>query len=106
MPHVNPPLTDAEICRKFGITRDHVGFGTARLLSDHRPDRNISEWPDLMCPHCGAEFRLVGEFVEAEWSEGDAIVCEICDRLFWVEYVDAEEQALTLITHPEEATNG
>ncbi|SIO37143.1 hypothetical protein SAMN05444166_4169 [Singulisphaera sp. GP187] len=104
----NPPLSDEEICRKFEITTNHIGFATAKALSLNRPDRGISDWPSLRCPHCYYEFRIFKWHVDMiAIKSDDAIVCNGCERLIYVEHVEwgddhETHQSLTLCTHPQE----
>jgi hypothetical protein len=84
----NPPLTDAEIARKYEIPLDHPQFRTARSLAHNRHDRSISEFPCLGCPHGGEDFVFAAPYVADEWHAEDLIVCPFCGRHSYVERVD------------------
>lgn len=109
--YVNPPLTDEEVCKKYDISQDDLYFPTARDLEDHRPDRVICAWPYFTCPSCLSEsrFRLDDRpDVDFRMSKNDAIVCNACERLMYVEDIGRKKLTLTLCTHPHasEAASG
>jgi hypothetical protein len=95
-PKVVPP-TDEEICRKFGITKDHPKFATAKRLANNRPDRTICECPMIQCPHCGQEYQKEDY---CDVKAGDVWTCNLCERDIHVEVVETTIW-VRLCTHPE-----
>ena len=96
----NRPLTDEEIAKKFGTEVSHPQFETAKRLSLGRPDRAICDWPDLICPHCGATFAYSEGWDESDLATWDLIVCNACERVIYVENADPVALLLTLTTEP------
>lgn len=78
-------LTDDEVCKRFGITRDHPRFDIARGLADNRPNRVICEVPEVQCVHCGHEFIANLEFLRTKVS----FWCFTCGRLIYIEHLDS-----------------
>lgn len=105
------PLTDEEIAEKFEIPIGHPNFAAAKLISHNRPDRCISEWPVIDCPHCGKEFTYELGGDEVDFAIGDIIICVHCERRIYIEefeladdYFDRDDDGgicITLNTHPE-----
>lgn len=88
----NPKLTDDEVCKKYGITRDDPNFATARLLADNRIDRVICQVPDCQCPHCGHEFTAnYIDLGDGDPSNGIEVPCEACERSMYIEHLDGPD---------------
>jgi predicted Zn finger-like uncharacterized protein len=107
----NAPLTDEEVCRKFGVEPGTPAFEVAKRLSRNRPDRVICEVPELMCPHCTHGFTATYHDLGAnDPANGDEVPCPRCGRTIYVEHMtDPEDEEdydgtiyVTLNTHPGE----
>lgn len=94
------PLTDEEIAYKFECEIGSAEFESAKRISRFRPDRAISDWPTIDCPHCGNDFECLS-WHERDLAPGGTIVCHHCDRTIYIENVERTATVLTLNTHPE-----
>lgn len=105
------PLTDEEICRKYGILVD-IGdpdiFATAKAIEHSgRPDRVICECPVMVCPWCSETFTATYyDVCNDEPSKPHELACPECDRMIYVEHVgivepdnDDSDVFVTLCTH-------